>query len=131
MNSKSLGRADYSGAEHLPDRIYTGMLKVCSKTLPLKLVVTDPTGEVIYRRVDENTWLRKPNKPNETDGLDIDMDEELMDALQYFVIAGLEPQRAKTMMGMFHTAVEEYDARLSEAYLAEATNDAERFHVLP
>ena len=131
MNSKSLGRLDYTQDEHLPDRMYTGMLKICSKTSPLKLVINNPAGEKIYRRVDENTWIRKPRKPDETNGLDIDLDDELIDALQYFVIAGLEPQRAKVMMGMFHTAVEEYDARLTEAYLAEATNDADRFHVFP
>jgi len=131
MNSKSLGRLDYSADEHLEDRMYTGMLKICSKTTPLKLIVNSPKGEPILRRIDENTWMRKPAKPDGNSGLDIDLDNELVDALQYFVIAGLEPQRAKVMMGMFHTAVEEYDARLTEAYLAEATNDASRFHVFP
>ena len=131
MNSKSLGRVDYNGAEHLEARIYTGMLKICSKTSPLSLIIENPTNQKLYRRIDKNTWLRKPEKPDANGGLDIDLDEDLMDALQYFVIAGLEPQRAKVMMGMYHTAVEEYDARLSEAYLEEATNDAERFHVFP
>ena len=131
MNSKSLGRKDYHGEEHLEERIYTGMLKICSKTTPLSLIIENPTNEKIQRRIDENTWMRTPRKPDMAAGLDIDFDEGLMDALQYFVIAGLEPQRAKVMMGFFHTAVEEYDARLTEAYLAEASNDADRFHVFP
>ena len=131
MGSKSTGRKDYNKEEQLPTRIEEALRKISSKTVPLKLVVNDPTGWKIYRRLDENTWIRKPAKVEWGNGMDIELDDDLIDAAMYYVMAGLEPQRAKTMMGMYYSAVEEYDRRLIETYLAEASDDAERYRIYP
>ncbi len=129
--SKSSGRIELPENQRFVDRVMSGLMRIAMDTVPLRLTVQDPDGVEILRRIDEFTYIRKPSRPILDSGLDIDIDDELIDALGNYVMAGLEMQRAKVLMGMYHSCIDFYNDKLTETFLAVATNDAERFHVFP
>ena len=131
MGSKSIGRKPANKDDNLESRVYTAMLVCAKKTVPLSLVENNPAGYKILRRVDEITWIRYPEKPSFQSGIGIDIDDELIDAVQYYVMAGLEAQRAKVLMGMFHSEIDRYNETLIETFLASASNDSIKFHQFP
>ncbi len=131
INTKSIGRVEPPINEQMTERVFTGMKKIAHRTIPLKWVVDDPTNYAILRRIDEYTYVRMPKKPILDSGEQLDIEEELLDALALYVMAGLEIQRAKVNMAMFYEEIDQYNDRLTETYLSEATNDAARFYVFP
>ncbi len=131
LNTKSIGRVEPPVNEQLTERVFTAMKKIGFRTIPLKWAISDSYGYEVLRRVDENTYIRMPHKPVVDSGEQLDIEESLLDALALYVMAGLEPQRAKLNMGMFYEEVEQYNDNLTQTYLEEATNDAERFYQFP
>ncbi len=128
MLTKSTGRIEPPINEQMTERVYTGLLRIAKDTTPLKWVVDDSTDIDILRRVDANTWIRFPRKPILDSGEQIDIETELLDALALFVMAGLEQQRAKIMMGMYYKELDMYNEKLIETHLMEASNDSPRFY---
>ncbi len=131
MQTKSIGRVEPPVNEQLTERVFTAMKKIAQLTEPLKWVEDDPEGYTVYRRLDNFTFVRMPNKPIIDSGEQIDIEESLEDALALYIMAGLEPQRSKINMGMFYQEIDFYNMRLIESYLQEATNDSDRFHQFP
>ncbi len=131
LQTKSIGRVEPPVNEQLTERVFTAMKKIAQLTEPLKWVEDDPEGYTVYRRLDNFTFVRMPNKPIIDSGEQIDIEESLEDALALYIMAGLEPQRSKINMGMFYQEIDFYNMRLTESYLQEATNDSDRFHQFP
>jgi len=131
IGSKSLGRAGYGGDDHIESRVHTAMIKVASETMPLSLVIENPNGHVLLRRIDSTTWIRKPEKPDLKSGVGLDMDDDLLDAVELYVMAGLEPQRAKTLMGSFNAQIIQYNEKLVETFLSESSDDSYKNHRFP
>ncbi len=131
LNTKSMGRIEPPINEQLTERVFTAMKKIAMDTIPLRWVVEDPDGYEILRRVDEYTFVRMPLKPVIGSGDALDIEESLVDSLALYVMAGLELQRSKVLMGMYRENIDQYNVKLIETYLFEATNDAERFYVFP
>jgi len=131
LNTKSVGRVEAPINEQMTERVYTAMKKIGKDTFPLKWIVNTSEGIQVLRRIDSETFVRMPIKPVLDSGEQLDIEEELIDALSYYVMAGLELQRSKINMGLYWSEIEQNNERLSETYLAEATNDAPRFHVFP
>jgi len=131
MQTKSVGRIEAPINEQMTERVYTGMKKIAKDTIVLRWVIDNPVGYEIIRRVDENTYIRFPKKPILDGGEQLDIDDELLDALALYVMAGLEMQRSKVLMGMYWEEINQNNDRLTETYLQYASNDAERFHVFP
>lgn len=120
--SKTISRKTLPDDINLEERVYTALKEVAMDTVPLRLVVQNPTGHSIMRRVDSLTYIRFPNMPINNDS-DIDMDMFLLDAVALYVIAGLEKEKASVYMGMYWKIITENDTRLCETYLATATNE--------
>ena len=131
LQTKSVGRIEAPVNEQLTERIYTGMKKIARDTVCLRWMTNDPEGREILRRLDQNTYVRYPKKPILDNGEQLDIDDELIDALALYVMAGLEMQRSKVLMGMYWEEIDANNTRLTETYLESATNDAERFYVFP
>jgi len=131
MLTKSTGRTEIPTNEMLVDRTYTALKRVASDTIPLRLVVEDSAGHQILRRVDDNTYVRFPKRPIIDSGQTMDIDDELLDAVALYIMAGLELQRSKTLMGLYYKEIETYDEKLTETYLGIATNDSRKFYVFP
>lgn len=120
--SKTISRKTLPDDINLEERVYTALKEVAMDTVPLRLVVQNPVGHSIMRRVDSLTYIRFPNMPINNDS-DIDMDMFLLDAVALYVIAGLEKEKASVYMGMYWKIITENDTRLCETYLATATNE--------
>ena len=128
MLSHSSGRTVIPSGELMIERTWTAMKKIAKDTIPLRLIVSDPSGHTIIRKPDSETYIRRPDKPILGATTPIDMDDALMDALALYVLAGLEQQKAKTYMGMYWGEINDFNDKLTETYLSEATNDAPRFN---
>lgn len=131
MLTHSSGRTNVPSKEILSERVWTAMKKIAKDAYPLKLTVNVPAGLTIIRKVDESTYIRQPNKPILGSSKQLDLDEELMDALSYYVLAGLETQRAKTYMGLYWGEVNSFNDTLTETDLNTASNEASRFRKFP
>lgn len=123
MLSKTISRKTLPDDIRLEERVFTALKKIAMDTVPLRLVVQNPNGHSIMRRVDSITYIRYPNMPQVNDS-DIDMDEFLLDAAALYVMAGLEKEKASVYMGMYWEIITENETRLCETYLATATNDS-------
>jgi len=142
--SKSIARTALPADQDLKQRIFTGLKLIAKETLPLRLIVTDPTGFTILRRLDSEwqttvnavttvnagMYVRMPSIPTSEDD-EIDIDLALIDALAYYVMAGLERGNANTLMGMYHGEIDMNNDRLIETVLSDTTNDSCRFCVFP
>ena len=123
MLSKTISRKTIPDDIKIYERIFTALKKIAMDTVPLRLVVQDPTGHSIMRRVDTLTYIRFPNMPNANDS-EIDIDAFLLDAAALYVMAGLEKEKASVYMGMYWEIITENDNRLCETYLSTATNES-------
>lgn len=123
MLSKTINRKVIPDDINLEERVFTALKKIAMDTVPLRLVVQNPTGHSIMRRVDSLIYIRFPNMPINDDS-DIDMDMFLIDAVALYVMAGLEKEKASVYMGMYWELITENDNRLCETYLATGTNES-------
>jgi hypothetical protein len=131
LNTKSIGRVESPVNEQLTERVHSAMKKIAHDTTPLRWIIHKRKEEDLLRRLDANSYLRKPRKPMIDSGEQLDIEDELVDALALYVMAGLEPQRSKINMGMYYQEIENYNIRLMETHLQEATNDSPKFHQFP
>lgn len=127
----SSGRIVVPANEVMAERVWTGMKRIARDTIPLKLVTNEPAGSTVLRHIDESTYVKKPEKPKSQTAADLEMDDMLMDALAYYVLAGLEVQRSKMYMGMYWGEIDAFNGTLIEFHLNTASNDAPRFRVFP
>ena len=123
MLSKTISRKTIPDDIRIYERIFTALKKIAMDTVPLRLVVQDPTRHSIMRRVDTITYIRFPYIPNANDS-EIDMDAFLLDAAALYVMAGLEKEKASVYMGMYWEIITENDNRLCETYLSTATHES-------
>jgi len=131
LNTKSIGRVEAPTNEMLTERVYTAMKRIAYDTAPLKWVVTEAEGNDVLRRLDMHTFIRTPHKPIIDSGEQVDIEAELLDALALYIMAGLEPQRAKINMGLYYQELEQYNVKMIEATMQEATNDSPKFYQFP
>jgi len=129
--AKSVARITIPSNEIMEERVYIGLKRIAMDTIPLKLVTESGDGIQVLRKIDSTTYIRYPQRPLIDSGLNIDIDDDLIDALGYFVLAGLEQQRAKQLMGLYHTDIDFYNDKLIQTYLEEASNDSEKFYQFP
>jgi len=127
---KSLNRTALPADDKLEERIFAGLKLIAKETVVLRLLVRETVGYSILRRIDELTYVRMPEKIS-VDNPEIDIDLALIDALAFFVMAGLERASANTYMGMYHGEIDMNNDRLTETYLSTATNDSDRFCQFP
>ena len=134
---KSNGRTTLPADAKLYQRIHTALKKIAKDTVPLKLVeqVDVDGGEQllfsVLRRIDNKTFIRKPLRPT-SEGENVDIDEELLDATALYVMAGLERGNAKAYMGMYWGEIDANNDRLIETNLSVADNeDVARYNQLP
>lgn len=128
--AKSVGRTTLPVDIDLKERIFTGLKLIAKETIPLRLVTTTSVGYTVLRRIDDDMYIRMPSVPTSEDS-EIDLDLALMDALAYYVMAGLERSNANTHMGMYHGEIDMNNDRLTETFLSTTTNDANRFCQFP
>ena len=120
--SKSVGRMKEFEKTIFFEKTYSALKRVALDTLPLILHINYPQGQQILRKIDENSYIRFPRKPQKVeDELDIDM--SLVDATAYMVMASYETQRAKIYMGLYYTEIENNNSKLIETDLVNTTND--------
>lgn len=128
--AKSVGRTTLPADADLKQRIFTGLKLIAKETVPLRLVVEAPAGYTILRRTDDNMHIRMPSIPTGEDS-EIDLDLALIDALAYYVMAGLERGNANVHMGMYHGEIDMNNDRLVETFLSTTTNDSCKFCQFP
>ena len=128
--AKSIGRTQLPDDSELKERIFTAMKLIAKETIVLRLVKDTALGYTILRRLDDNMYIKMPEPPTSEDG-EIEMDLALIDALAYYIMAGLERGNANLFMGMYHGEIDMNNDRLVETYLSDTTNKACRFCEFP
>lgn len=123
MLSKTKNRKELPTDINLEYRIHTALKNVATDSIPLRLVVNTSENNNIFRRVDEFTYIRYPNKPTK-DSQEIDMDEYLLDAVAHYAMASIETERGSVHMAMYHDIIAKHATRLQEAYLSDTTNES-------
>lgn len=132
LQTKSVGRIESPIGEQLSHRVHTAMKHIGRTTIVMKYVVNqNPEDYEILRRLDANTWIRFPQKPVVDSNDDLDIDDQLLDALALYVMAGLELQRSKVLMAMYYEEIDRHNQGLIETFLEEASNDSTRFYQFP
>ena len=129
LTEKSTGRTVLPETQKLAERIFAGLKHIAKRTIPLRLAtkVTDYQLNTfpVFRRIDYRLILRFPVRPIAEDST-IDMDDELIDALALFVMAGLERGNAKTHMGMYYGEIDDNNERLIETVMVDGDNEGEQ-----
>ena len=128
--AKSVGRTTLPADVDLKERIFAGLKLIAKETVPLRLIVQTSLGYTILRKLDKDMYIRMPSIPTSEDS-ELDIDLALVDALAYYVMAGLERGNANTHMGMYHSEIDMNNDRLTETFLSTTTNDASRFCQFP
>ncbi len=128
--AKSVARTQLPDDANLKERIFAGLKLIAKETVPLRLIIKNTLGFTILRRLDTDMYIRMPSVPTSEDS-EIDLDLALIDALAYYVMAGLERGNANTHMGMYHGEIDMNNDRLTETILSDTTNDSQKFCQFP
>ncbi len=128
LNIVSVGRVGEVENERLLERMWVGMIRLAYDVVSTNWLVTEAKDNNILRRVDANSFIRKPDKPTITEDEQIDIEDNLIQALRLLVMASIEEQRRKTLMHNYYVEIENYTQAKIEIYLEGATNDSQRFH---
>ena len=128
--AKSIARTQLPEDVSLKERIFAGLKLIAKETVPLRLVTKEKIGFTILRKLDEDMYIRMPSIPTSEDS-EIDIDLALIDALAYYVMAGMERGNANTHMGMYHGEIDMNNDRLTETFLSTTTNDSTKFCQFP
>jgi len=122
VSTKSTAKVSLPDDANFNERIYSALKRVALDTLPLVLIENTTSSRQILRRIDEDTFVRVPEKP--TNGVSIiDTDIALEDAVALYIMAGLERAKAKTHMGLYWKEIDTNNERLIETHVSVATNE--------
>jgi len=124
---KSIQRTQLPVDSILKEKIFSGMKEIAKITIPLILVIQDRTGYDVLRRIDDNMYIRFPKRPLAEDD-ELDVDEALVDALAYYVMADLERANRQMHQGSYLREIDYNNDRLTETYLSDTTNVAPRYY---
>ncbi len=100
--------------------IHRALKRIAKDTVPLRLVVSDPSQLTIIRKLDDDTYIRFPLPPFRDDD-DIDCDEELVEAVAAHVCSELEPQRKGHYLQQYEREIMQNNERLIETELDACT----------
>ncbi len=96
--------------------IHRALKRIAKETLPLRLVVNSITSVSILRKLDDETYIRIPLAPYRDDD-DIDIDNELLEAVAAHVCSELEPQRKGHYLQQYEREIVQNNERLMETDL--------------
>lgn len=125
VTEKSSGRTKLPSEDKMKEGAFAAMKRVAMDTIPTRLTRTTETivGERILRKVDSDTYVKFPSKPSSVDD-ELEMDEFLIDAMAYYIIKLLEPQREKGHYRDYMGAIDDNNGRLVETMLSEDFEDS-------
>lgn len=125
VNQKSSGRTVEPEDNVMIESIADAMKRVAMDTLPTRLTGTaeDMAGYRVLRKVDADTYVRFPLTPNNPDE-ELVMDEFLIDAMAYWIIKLLEPQREKAHYRGYMDEIDMNNGRLVETMLSEPDEES-------
>ncbi len=129
--TKSVGRTSISKSENIIERTYSAMKRVARDCVPLDLTQKTKEGIQVMKRIDNDLFLAFPKRPIAGSGHDLDMEEDLIDAVAYLVLAGLEIQLVKRHMHNYYVEVEDYNDKISTEYLEYSSNNHRRYGNFP
>ena len=96
--------------------VHRALKRIAKDTVPLRLVVNDPSQITIIRKLDNETYIRFPLPPFRDDD-DIDCDEELAEAVAAHVCSEIEPQRKGHYLQQYEREILQNNERLIETEL--------------
>ena len=122
---KSSGRTKLPTEDKMIEGTFVAMKQVAMDTLPLRLTRTATTivGERVLRKIDFDTYVKFPKKPDSVDE-ELEMDEFLIDAMAFWVIKGLEPQVENRYYRGYKDHIDMNNGRLIETMLSEDFEDS-------
>ena len=98
-----------------------GLKRIAKETVPLWLTVSSPDSVTVLRKIDNNTYIREPRSPYSDDD-DVDIDNELLEAVAFYVASEIEPQRKGHYLSNYEREIAQNNDRLIETNLDVCTN---------
>lgn len=130
LKSKSLNRITLPENSELKFRLQTALMHVASEATAKRLIVQEEPIDAIrtfYNPIDDViTYMRKP-VATDNDSAEVDIDEELLDAVALYIMAGLERAQAGSHMSLYNKEIALYEDRLSEKSFGDYTQDESKF----
>ena len=122
---KSSGRTKLPEDSKMLEGSFVAMKQVAMDTLPTRLARTAVTivGERVLRKIDFDTYIKFPKKPDSVDE-ELEMDEALLDAMAFWVIKGLEPQVENRYYRGYQDEIDMNQERLIETMISEDIEDS-------
>jgi hypothetical protein len=102
--------------------VHRALKRIAKETVPLRLVTNDPSQLTVIRKIDNDTYIRFPLMPYRDDD-DIDIDEELVEAVAAHVCSELEPQRKGHYLSVYEREIVLNNERLIETDLDTFSNE--------
>ena len=109
----------------LRTQIFRALKRIAKETVPLKLVVNDNSQNTVIRKLDNDTFIRFPLEVYRDDD-DIDIDDELIDAVAAHVASEIEPQRKGHFLQQYEREILLNNTRLIETDLDYFSNVSTR-----
>jgi hypothetical protein len=100
--------------------VHRALKRIAKETVPLRLVVSDPSQLTVIRKLDDETYVRTPRLPYRDDD-DVDIDSELVEAVAHHVCSELEPQRKGHYLQQYEREIVQNNTRLIETELNSCT----------
>jgi len=130
--SKSLSRSQLPANEQLVHRVQEGLDQIWTEATCETLEVETKPETSPYRQIYDPVdgvyiFYRRP-VASVTE--DIDIDATLIDALAYYVMAGLERQMSATHMSMYNKALFRHEQLLIERSLDDSYQDRAKYIAL-
>lgn len=115
--SFSSNRLDLNNIPKLLEKTNISLRQIGRDTIPLKLVKADGSNRKILRRVDSNITLVIPEDVVD-DNSELDMDDDLLDAVALHILSGIEYARAPAYMKMYWGIIESHENGLINGDIA-------------
>jgi len=122
LKSRILGfssnRANLDNVPMLLEKANISLKQICRDTIPPFLVKDASSNRRIFRRLDEKSYICVPSTINDNDTEEIELDENLIDALALHILSGIETARAPSYMKMYWGIIANNENSLIEDDLA-------------
>ena len=117
MAGFSSNRENLDNINLLLTKVNISILQVARDCVPLKLVRDSSSNRKMLRRIDNKAFVCIPLEIKD-DSYDIDLDDDLIDALALHTIAGIETARAPAYMRMYWNIIDQHENAIMNDDLA-------------
>ena len=113
----SSNRSDLDDVPNLVEKMNISLTQVARDSSPMMLLKTNDSHRAIFKRFNHELYFCVPLKINKAT-MNIELDDDLLDALALHVLAGIETGRAPSYMKMYWNVIDMHERMIEDYYNA-------------